>query len=1036
MKPIEITVSAFGPFAGQMTIPVSALGDRGLFLISGDTGAGKTSIFDAICFALFGKTSGSMRSEDSLRSDFASPDSKTFVRLRFSHRGELYEIERNPRYLRPKKRGSGMVEEKPNASMKLPDGTILAGSKEVTARTTDVLGVDVDQFKQISMIAQGEFLRLLTADSKSRAEIIRKVFDTGHLLHLERSLKDMLSQQQQKHRDLERAILLQEEGLQLPENSALCDLCGTVDQLPQLLELLKEQNEQQLEQQSKLQEEEQRMKMEETRLHALEVQAERCNALLDRREQCRQECIALQAQQDVVRRQERELEQAERAERIVGEYQKWMQAEQSLVRQRQDVQTMQEALAELEQKEPVYAAAQKRAEQREQEAKRDLEPQIIRLTSLQEQYQKLEELARVHRLAKQEQEERQAALSAAQQRLQTVQERIAQLQAVLEQTSGAQAEWVRLQAECKRQAERMERMERLLPLLHAEMEQQKRLSQLQQEYADSEQEFVQADAACAQAERLWSRAQAGILAQGLTDGVPCPVCGSVHHPAPASFSGESVNEEQLNHLRQQREDCQRRMQEQAAACAEQRGICDSQHRQNRLESEHLFGTVLSEQEVSQQILQEQSVFAEWKARASEAEQACGRRTSAEQSLRNALQLQQEDQKRWEECREQAEQAKAVLMQAEANWNACRNNLQEASWSEAEQHRNQLQTERDRIHEEYVRAREDYQQVQLDLRAKRERLEGQQQYCVEAEQAAREAQQSWQSSRTKENFRSDDDWQQARRTAEQREELRNAREQYREECTKRRAALNELEQQTEGMTYMQLDAVTQQREQAARQRVACSEQAFAMRKTQEINERVRHKLIRQQKELTEQREHVAALRELANTAAGDVSGKAKISFEKYVQAAYFVEVLEKANVRLRSMTGGRYELKRREQVLDLRSQTGLDMDVLDHHTGRRRDVKTLSGGESFLGALSLALGLSDVIQSHAGGIAVETVFIDEGFGSLDSASLEQVLSVLTALSGDQRQIGIISHVAELQERIGRQIVVHRSRTGSTAQILIE
>ena len=269
MKPIQLTMSAFGPFAGEQTLRFSDLGDHGLFLISGDTGAGKTTLFDAICFALFGKVSGSTRGEDTVRSDFAAPSVQTYVDLTFSHRGICYQIRRNPRYLRPKKRGTGTVEEKADAVMRRSgDGAVLAsGMKEVTAEVEEILGVDVTQFKQISMIAQGEFLRLLTADSKSRADIIRSVFETGKLRELERSLKDRLRQAESAMQETETRMKQLTDNLILPEDGGLDVLRGQLMDLPQLLDGLSRWDASQAEQQRRLTEEEQRLDEKAKELH-------------------------------------------------------------------------------------------------------------------------------------------------------------------------------------------------------------------------------------------------------------------------------------------------------------------------------------------------------------------------------------------------------------------------------------------------------------------------------------------------------------------------------------------------------------------------------------------------------------------------------------------------------------------------------------------------------------------------------------------------------------------------------------------------
>jgi exonuclease SbcC len=1037
MKPIKLTMSAFGPFAGEQTVPISDLGDHGLFLISGDTGAGKTTIFDAICFALFGKVSGSTRAEDSLRSDFAEGSCPTFVELFFSHRGKNYILRRNPRYLRPKRRGSGEIEEKPDAELRrAEDGQLLAsGMKEVTAEIEEILGVDVTQFKQISMIAQGEFLRLLTADSKSRSDIIRSVFDTEPLRQIERSLKDKLREEETALRELELLIIQQTESLCLPEGSELQEQCGEVLALDTLLEGLADWDQNEKEEQQRLEKEEEKLSHRIKSLHSLVDQAEKNNEKLNRLHQTRQKYNALLAQSQEMREQQLCMERAERAERIAGSKKQEQAAAEAYDKTKQLCEETQAERARLEAQLPQSHILAERAKKQEVRAAEQMDPELAILRSLQQKYQELEEKKQeCGRLRRHWQKEKEQLTIAEKQAASYETEREA-AQKIWTQTAGAQAETVRLQAELKNCRERLEQIKQLQTELFAIEQQQTELNRAQKQYQMAENLFDETDARCREAERRWNRAQAGILAQSLRSGEPCPVCGSRHHPEPAPLAEGEITEKQLEELRKAREDKRAQMNQCALQCQAKRTRIERDSAQIHQHFDALFGSVISKEELQLRLLEEQSKQQQTEQRKKQAECQAEQYRQAQETI-NAL---QEDLQRirgmLEQQRQKTEQQEKTYRTAETEYRTQQKALPYATWDEAQERLRQVEEERNRIHTAWEKAEENYRTLQTQYD---NQMTAQEIYHLRREEARlflQKAEQSWIQNRSKAGFSDDEEWTAACMTERTLEQLRQMLETYRNECTRMEAQCREQEREAKTLTYTDSAQLRQQYEQVEQELSVCRDRLGQLRHTRETNHRIAEQLKSQGQQRRKKLDEVASLRELSRTANGELGGgKDRISFEKYVQAAYFEQVLDKANVRMRIMTSGRYELCRRLHSKDRRAQTGLDIDVLDHHTGRLRDVKTLSGGESFLGALSLALGLSDVIQSYSGGVSVETVFLDEGFGSLDSNALEQVLRVLSTLSGDQRQIGIISHVAELQERIDRQIVVHRGRAGSRIELV--
>ena len=1037
MKPIQLTMSAFGPFAGEQTLRFSDLGDHGLFLISGDTGAGKTTLFDAICFALFGKVSGSTRGEDTVRSDFAAPSVQTYVDLTFSHRGICYQIRRNPRYLRPKKRGTGTVEEKADAVMRRSgDGAVLAsGMKEVTAEVEEILGVDVTQFKQISMIAQGEFLRLLTADSKSRADIIRSVFETGKLRDLERSLKDRMRQSESAMQETETRMKQLTDNLILPEDGGLDALRGQLMDLPQLLDGLSRWDVSQAEQQRRLTEEEQRLDKKAKELHTAAEQAERDNQTLDRLHQSRQAYTALKNQEGGMRELECRLAKAERAARIAGDREREQSASRQAVKAERDRQDTAAQLEKLRGQLPELQKAAETAAARENEAAEQLDPERASLRAMQQQYRELEEIRTACTQRRREAEHQKSELKKREQSQTELETRLEQARQTAEQTAPAQTEVTRLTSLLDQQNARLTQISSLRNTMESIRLQQTKLEQAVAVYEQAEHTFAEANRRCAEAERLWSRAQAGVLAQSLREGDPCPVCGSVHHPIPAACMDGAPTEEQLNRLRAARDDSREAMNACALICQERRTALRKDTEQAEASMMSLFGNPISEEELRNREREEREAQSGLKQQKTQAEADAERHEKAKRTMESVQQSLLSVRDQCLSQRQKAEEADNLLLQAETICKTRQEALPYPTWDEAQKRLDVLDRTRREITEAAEQARQAYQTHQSQCEKTQTLLESRGQYQEEAAQSWQSAKQDWERIRTGAGFPDDEDWLSAQMEQDERDESRRTLEEYRGACTGLAAQVQEQERAAQGLVYRDLESLQEQVEQTEHSRASCREQLSRICRRRETNAELVRQLEEKERERQKQRAEVASLRELSQTANGELGGgKERISFEKYVQAVYFEQVLERANVRLRIMSAGRYELCRRLQSKDRRGQAGLDLDVLDHHTGRLRDVKTLSGGESFLGALSLALGLSDVIQRCAGGVSVETVFIDEGFGSLDSNALEQVLRVLMTLSEGQRQIGIISHVAELQERIDRQIVVHRERIGSSAEII--
>lgn len=917
MRPLTLALSAFGPYAGAVTVDFTRLEQEGIYLICGDTGAGKTTIFDAISFALYGEASGPDRTARTLRSDFADADTPTFVELTFAYRGQTYRIRRAPEYLRPKKRGEGLTLQAAEVEFALPDGRVLTRRAEVARAVEELLGIDRAQFGQIVMIAQGDFRRLLTASTDERSEIFRKLFGTDAFRRFQQSLESRRKELYGKTRDAAQQVRALAAQLRLPEGSDEAATLGdwmerdvlAADKLVELARVPQERGRAQLAEQD-----------------ALLSQADERIADLSRR--------------------------AERA--------------RTAAQLRADLAEADEKIAALEAEAPAVAAALEAAEAQAPERAR-LAAEAAREDAALGQYgayaaaqRAVTAAERAQRTAARGRDEADAQLAKREQERATVQRTAERLADAPTRAAAQEA----ARAQLADQLQRAEADLRERTRLEREQNQSARDRQSAEDaYRAAAAAYRAAQDAAAALSRAYLDGQAGVLALQLEPGEPCPVCGSTEHPRPAAQADAVPTQEDLDQAEAARSqaEAEARRAAQAASAA--------------------------------------------RTRAEERTAALGSFTEAHGDGA-AL-----DARRADLARALAD-AEAQLTEARAD---------EKALCAAREQTGRLAQELDSLMQRRDELRDAAEQAARDLRAAQERaalIAQQLPYPTEAEARSSLARlQGAVSALDRELDRS--------RKAQAEHDRAEAQAQS------RRAELERQISQIDGAGAAD-DAETQLA-RARAERSALSDERTALYARLSANDALLAQLERigaaNERTLDAYRE----IAPVALTANGRLLGKDRVSFETYLQGMYFDRMLAAANRRLSVMTTGRYELTRRREALSHVGQTGLDLDVVDHYTGKARDAGSLSGGEAFKASLALALGLSDVVQAHAGGIQLDTMFIDEGFGSLDSESLELAIKTLTELTGSGKLVGIISHVEELKESIDRKIVVERGREGSTLHI---
>lgn len=919
MKPIKLTVSAFGPYADKKVIDFKTLGESGIYLITGDTGAGKTTIFDAITFALFGEASGSTREASMFRSKYAEKSVPTFVELEFENHGKVYCVRRNPEYERPRERGEGMTTEKPNAELVFPDGrTPVTKTKEVTDAIKELLGFDKNQFTQIAMIAQGDFMKLLTADTETRRVILRDIFKTKIYLDIQDSINRFAREINEKYQNLKKSTEQYIRGICVDEKSSFCfeaervrtllkTSCPFDDALVLTENVLAEDKEISANADKELAEINKKIQEIDTLLGIAEV-IEKTTA----------EIAKLEADKVIA---DSELESAKK------EY-------EEKVSMKAVIDSLGNRIAELRASAEKYESQTKLNEFLE-EIKKNLTLKNGKVSTLETKKFSTEKTIE--------------ALKKEQTALKGSDAKLLQVKSLFEENKRRRDELANIYSDLKK--------------YKIACEEQKKLAA----------EYVVASAKCGMAqeaynctERAFLDAQAGILAQKLNDGEKCPVCGSVNHPHPALLSATAPSEDDVKTSKSLYETAHKEM-------------IDSSEKANckKIEADSLW----------EKIKENTIDFGDLEAgELSDAVTAAGKSASKNmEELTEQTKEFEKNVKRLTEIEIDLPKNEAALNQVNDELSISKSDVASltATLSETEKQLTEINKtlEFDSIeslNKEIEATEKKKTSIEQDIELAKKDLEKHEKRTVELNGSIDALKKNLAEKSLKEN----------------KSELSERRKVLENEIT----ALTELRDKT----ISRIDANTT------------------------VLKAIKSNLSESVK--TEEEYKVASA--LANTASGNISGKEKISFETYVQATYFDRIIRRANILLMDMSSGQYELKRNESANNFKMKSGLDLNVIDHYNGSERSVKSLSGGESFKAALALALGLSNEIQSMAGGIQIDSMFIDEGFGSLDFESLDQAIKVLNRLSDGSRIIGIISHVDELKNRIEKQIVVTKDKTGGS------
>lgn len=998
MLPNRLTMSAFGPYASRVDIDFDAFKENGLFLITGPTGAGKTMIFDAITFALYGQSSGSQRQSDQFRCDQASNDTATFVELSFTLHNEIYTIRRSPKYYVENKK----TPKQPTALLTLPNKTMVEGVKEVDAKMIEVLQIDVQQFKQIVMIAQGEFTKLINASSEEREKVLRNVFNTYSYLNLEETLKQKTKELKEqydllfaKRQSLMDTIVI-EDSQSLQETYAI--------KTKQIATLQKQVDALALRYQEDMQ-----------RLQLATMQNQRIASL----QQIDETLKKYQVQQPQYQEMKEKIEILKQVKEVQPLYQSYHQG--SKEQQRLSTQDI-EYKTVLDTLEKEYEVCKKEYQQVDsmqkdkEQAMKQKEMWLQRQTQYQEYLQCNRTLQstikEVEQLLHKDQEV-QALLEKKQKTLVKDQQSVAMLDTL-------QKEFVMKQQEYTQVHQTKVALHALSSLYDRTMMESDTCFQKQEEYLQIEKQYDLCNHQFEEMNRTLKYQQAGILAKDLQEGMACPVCGSIHHPNKA-IATITIDEKEIEGIQKKLKDLTTRKNESYNTLLLKKQEIDLLHETMRVEAKRLgIDQELSKnvfiQELSKVNNQQASLQDDYTKMDNEIKYLETLKKSVEQTtitLNKEVEQVTKQQQQTSALQQTIEQLKGKLSNYKDMDNYNEEQIVEAI-KQCDTTIIQVSDKIDSLQKQYMELQQTLASKKATSQSIKEQLQKNKEAMVVVE---KEYQEKIIAIFTEEKY------QYLLQEVGQLTELENTYRQYcidKDSLEKQKVA---LEKEVQGLqvvdtTALSLQVTTNKESIDGQQEELMKVQADALH-LEKIIQSIQGIDIEIEKSNVEYQRYL----DLSSITSG--KNQYRVSFERYVLAAYFENILVYANHLLEVMSQGRYQLSRRDSRSKGNAKQGLELDVLDLESGMYRDVKTLSGGEGFKAALSLALGLSQMIQEYAGGIELNTLFIDEGFGSLDSQSLQQALHCLMELQSDNKLIGIISHVSELKERIDSKISIERN-----------
>ena len=1003
MMPISLTLSAFGPYPDTITIDFESFQEDGLFLITGPTGSGKTMIFDAMIFALYGKTSGQIRQTDSLRCDHALNEIPTFVEFSFSLHQQNYTIKRNPKYYLEGKK----TPKQPSALLILPDGKMVEGIKEVNQKMISLLGVDDQQFKQICMIAQGEFTKLIMASSDEREKVLRELFHSETYQKLEEKLKVHLKTYQDKYdlllnkrKDLMQELQVEDHQEYLSKQTKLIasqqkeydDLKKDLDQKKQQLQLYRLQN-QRLIQLKDLKQQFQDLKKQENDYQKL-------NKTVDT------------------------LKKAQETNYLYISYIKQQKKLQTLKLNQEDFLKQLKKLEKDYQEKKVQAntlTVKQQTKEKLQNQIQETKQLINQIYQYQNDYQNLQTLKQQYRMLDEEHKLFLKKKEKFENGLQRDQERIQSEQQVQSKYELIKQQYVRLNEQKVKVHQLSDYYDQILKL-------NENKSDLQEEYTVVEKQVDHEKMQYNQMEKLYFRKQAGIFALQLKENQPCPICGSLHHPHPAQIEKEDITKEKLDQQAKKVKQQEHRLQD-----ILQKILLSNQKKEMLVKQTKQLSSELNiQEEISKEIfIKELDHLSKDEKRMKKEYLELQDELKYIQKLKKSVALSLKDMSTYESKElKQAQSLENIQVQIHQLSGKLDDSLRQYEIGEVNKNYQQVQKEYRQLSLEIETIQQDYEKVKNKYLEIKTKISSLNQQIIQEQEIYDELDNKYHTAL--DAFINEEEFLNLKTQINQISILEKKYQDYLISLKSLNKQIISLENEVKDSTYVDLSSLSETIKEVNQQLREKNDDLEKLKIDYSLKEKMIKDIQKINQQLEKDEDTYQRYLDLYNLASG--KNNARVSIERYVLATYFENMLIYANVIMKQLSQGRYQLLRKDDAGKGRSQQGLELDVFDQESGNIRSIKTLSGGESFKAALSLALGLSRMVQDYAGGIELNTLFIDEGFGSLDSQSLDQAMNCLMELHHENKLIGIISHVSDLKDRIERQLVVERKQKQSVIQTI--
>lgn len=1030
MKPLRLSMTAFGPYDNETVIDFEKFESSGLFLITGKTGSGKTTIFDAVTYCLYEKSSGSERDAKCMRYQLASKKSKTVVKLDFLYKGETYSIERTIA-------GSA----KKDASIKFPDGRIITGSKDVTQSVTELLGIDYRQFSQIVMLAQGQFIKLLHADSKERGEIFRKIFDTSIYSEFQTRIGKKTSDLEDEYEGYKNDIITKIKDTNCPDakyewlvNYIKDPIIPDLDTYCREVNRLIEDDETEI---GKINKEIKEMSEKRDGIIQKITESREGNNKLDEKTVAESKLNKLNEDKEYYKTLDLSIENAGKADAVrIKE-----QVLNSKTEQRTETEnTINENTQSVENDKPLLKKIEEVVLELENDEKiKKLEGECRKINEDFAKYQELDDKNKKLSKVIKDIDDKNTELKSLEDYIKSKTDEREALKKRYDEIKDSGEKYAESDRLYENESNNLKDLKKIKSSLNELKSSEAKLKKSQQEYKNSQIKYNKINGEYEDLNKKFLDEQAGILSERLIDGEPCPVCGSVHHPKPAVISGEHVTKVMVDNAKAKLDESLEDINKKSNAANELKVGCDKDEQHLRELSSKYFEIHEDIFEITEQVHKRteetKNKIKELKSSLKEIKKECEEKKSIDEELPKLEDIIKTNTQKKDEVKTEIYNLEKSQAEYQSSIETLKLGLRYPTLKEAEAALNKNKVLVTKHNEELAEKKKFRDELNDKISQSNGVIQSSSETLEKLIAEIAEKEEEFNKSLSENGFENKEAYESAKCEREKINEYADISKKYHDELNSAKTTLNKLIKDTKNISYIDIEVLNTELNELKSEidKKGIAKEDISIRAAS--NKKILKGIEKIKGGMSEVFEYYKNCSLISVAAKGSINGKDKLPFELYIQSVYFDDILNHANTRLKIMSGGRYELVRAESADSRQRKTGLDIEVIDNYTALSRGVNSLSGGESFMAALSLALGLSDVIQYESGGIHIDTMFVDEGFGSLDAESLNSALKVLQNLTEGDRMVGIISHIEELKERIDRKIIVTKLSGGRSTLKLV-